>query len=61
MGINCSMLNYESTLLKYLRPFQNKGNKIKFVNENVFSIPSYLDMASFRMGPEKSPVFVLIR
>lgn len=42
------MLNYESTLLKYFRPFQNKGNnKIKFVNENVFSIPSYLDMASF--------------
>lgn len=26
-----------------------------------FSIPSYLDMAFSKMGPEKSPVFVLIR
>lgn len=40
---------------------EHKGNKIEFVNKNGFSIPSYLDMASLNIGPEKSSVFILIR
>lgn len=76
-SVNICMLNNILSIygyqLLYAEPWQypikqyiselseHKGNKIEFVNENVFSIPSYLDMTFSKMGPEKSPVFVLIR